>query len=78
MAEFSKEYSEINGYEEYDFSYKDILEELQNGQNAKVICEGLGTFGAYKRNNIYYLVVNYEGALAEYSTYIHSLKVKAK
>lgn len=32
MAEFSKEYAQINGYEDYDFSYSEILEELENGQ----------------------------------------------
>lgn len=76
MAEFSKEYAQINGYEDYDFSYSEILEELENGQYTQTICEGLGTFGAHKRNDIYYLVVSYDGALAEYSSYIQALKEK--
>ena len=49
MAEYSKEYAKITGTGYYDFSYKEILEDLENGQYEACICEGLGTFGVHKK-----------------------------
>lgn len=49
MAEYSKEYANIIGSDYYDFSYKKILKELENGQYKSCIREGLGTFGVHKK-----------------------------
>lgn len=76
MAEYSREHSEITGIRYYDFSYKEILIDLENGQYKSCICEGLGTFGVHKNNDIYYLVVTYDGELAEYSLFLKAFKDK--
>lgn len=74
MAEYSKEYAKTTGASYYDFSYKKILKELENGQYEACICEGLGTFGVHKKNDIYYLVVSNDGELAEYSLFLKAFK----
>ena len=43
MAEFSKEYAEIVGDKYFDFSYKKLLDDLENGHYEFLVCEGLGT-----------------------------------
>lgn len=84
MAEYSKEYAKITSTEDYDFSYKNILDNLENDHFETRICEGLGTFGVHKKNNIYYLILNYEGDLAEFSLFLkvfsenHEQKSKLK
>lgn len=74
MAEFSKEYADIQNMEDFDFSYAELLEELENGEYQAAICEGLGIFSVLKENDIRYLVVTYDGDLPEYSSYLNVLK----
>lgn len=72
MAEFSKEYMDIFDNEDHDFSYIEYYNELSEGEYIAMICEGFGTFGITKKNNIPYLVVTMEGSLVEYSTFVKS------
>ena len=43
MAEFSKEYADLNNEKYYDFSYAELLEDIEDGRYEAMICEGLGT-----------------------------------
>lgn len=76
MAEYSKEYSKIQGNDFYDFSYKEMLEEIEDGFYEAQICEGLGTFGIHKKKGVWYLVVSYDGELAEYFSFLKAFKDK--
>lgn len=75
MAEFSKEYAEITGFSYYDFSYAEIFKELENDYYMTQICEGLGTYGVLKENNMCYLIVTEEGDIAEYTTFLSAYKL---
>ena len=74
MAEFSKEYANTVDWSDYDFSYLEIFDTLEEGHYFPAICEGLGTFGIHKKNGVPYLVITYDGELAEFSTFMTNFK----
>lgn len=78
MAEFSKEYSNIVENDFYDFSYKEMLEDIEEGFYEAQICEGLGTFGIHKKKGVWYLVVSYDGEIAEYFSFLKAFKDSGK
>jgi len=48
---------------------------IENGHYEFLVCEGLGTFGIHKENDIYYLIVTYEGDVVEYSTFLQAFQL---
>jgi hypothetical protein len=77
MAEFSKEYIEINPIlDHYDFSIIEIGNELLNGQTENRVCEGFGIIGITKENNTIYVQTRLFGIITqiEFTKFLNNYK----
>lgn len=75
MADFSKEYADILGDKFYDFSYSEIIKDFKEDHYIAEICEGMGTLGVEKTDGIFYFIIDTEGGLVEYSTFLNAFKL---
>lgn len=77
MAEFSKEYSLINGIENYDFSYLETFTQMKEGEVYNEICEGFGSIGLLKKDNAPFLIfkIKDEIQLKEAYSFISSFEI---
>lgn len=48
MAEFSKQYQEAFGFDQVDFDYAELFNDLKPNEAMGQICEGLGTLAVAK------------------------------
>ena len=56
MADFSKQYCQVSGFDFFDFDIEEEFDKLKEGYYVSIICEGFGSVGILNKEGKCHLI----------------------